>query len=860
MDKVRVYEVAKELGIDSKELIEKAKEIGINVKTASNAITMTEAGQLMEFVMNGIIPAGVEKKSEPKTINSEPTKSEKAEVKDKETPKQKTEQKSDKIGATPTKTSVEKVEEPQKSAENETLAESVQSKKRFRRGITIVKKKKPVVKTDEEIKKETKSLDEKDENKKNESSNAQAKKTKKKKAPAKAKESGTKLQLLDDRDLSNHSTVFEEDEVVLLDFSDKNIVEDDSKKKQSKNKKEIKSIRHNQHMQQTRNISRKKRPKKRPKVAANNEAVTRISIPEDVRVYEFAESVKRSVGEVIKVLFGLGLMVTKNDFLDKDSIEVLAEEFGVEVEIIDPLDKLDYVNIYEESLDPDAKECERPPVITIMGHVDHGKTSLLDKIRSTKVADREAGGITQHIGAYQVIHQGKKITFIDTPGHEAFTEMRSRGAQVTDIVIIVVAADDGVKPQTKEAISHAKAANVPLIVAVNKIDKPQANPEMVMSQLAELGIVPSAWGGDYEFVNISAITGEGIDELLETILLQSEIMELRANPDAMAKAVVVESSVEKGRGPVATVIVQNGTLSVGDIVVADTTYGRIKAILSDSGKPLKKLEPSDTGVIVGLNNIPSAGQLVVQMKSDREARELAQKRYEYRRAKDLSKTTRATLDDLSSLIAEGELKSLPVIIKTDVQGSLEAIKGSLEKLRNEEVKVNIIHEGVGGITEGDLSLADASENSIILGFNVRPTGAIKKKAKELGIEIKSYSIIYDLIDDVKALLSGMMSAVVSEEVTGQAEVRETFTISKVGTIAGCMVIDGYVARGGGARLIRDGVVLYETKIASLKRFSDDAKEVKKGFECGIMLENYNDIKEGDIIETFREVEKEASIA
>jgi len=856
MDKVRVYEVAKELGIDNKELIDKAKEIGIDIKTASNAISMTEAGQLMEFVMNGVVPAGIEKKSKPKTAKSEPKKSKKVEVKDKETPKQKIVEKSDKIEAKPKKTSVEKVEESKKSGEDETLAESVQSKKRFKRGITIVKKKKPVVKTDQEIKKETKPLDE---NKKSESSSTQVAK-KKKKAPAKAKESGIKLELLDDRDLSNHSTVFEEEEVVLLDFSDKNIVEDDSKKKENKNKKEIKSIRHNQHIQQKRNISRKKRAKKRPKVVADNETVTRISIPEDVRVYEFAESVKKSVGEVIKVLFGLGLMVTKNDFLDKDSIEVLAEEFGVEVEIIDPLDKLDYVSSYEESLVPDAKECERPPVITIMGHVDHGKTSLLDKIRSAKVADNEAGGITQHIGAYQVTQQGKKITFIDTPGHEAFTEMRSRGAQATDIVIIVVAADDGVKPQTKEAISHAKAASVPLIVAVNKIDKPQANPEMVMSQLAELDIVPSAWGGDYEFVNVSAITGEGIDELLETILLQSEIMELRANPNAMAKAVVVESSVEKGRGPVATVIVQNGTLSVGDIVVADTTYGRVKAILSDSGKPLQKLEPSDTGVIVGLNNVPSAGQLVVQMKSDREARELAQKRYEYSRAKDLSKTTRATLDDLSSLIAEGELKSLPVIIKTDVQGSLEAIKGSLEKLRNEEVKVNVIHEGVGGITEGDLTLADASENSVILGFNVRPTGAIKKKAKELGIEIKSYSIIYDLIDDVKALLSGMMSTIISEEVTGQAEVRETFTISKVGTIAGCMVTDGYVTRGGGARLIRDGVVLYETKIASLKRFNDDAKEVKKGFECGIMLENYNDIKEGDTIETFREVEEEATIA
>jgi translation initiation factor IF-2 len=551
------------------------------------------------------------------------------------------------------------------------------------------------------------------------------------------------------------------------------------------------------------------------------------------------------------------MMVTKNDFLSKDEIEILAEEFEVEVTTINPLDELDYVAVYDANEDEVLEE--RPPVITIMGHVDHGKTSLLDKIRSAKVAAKEAGGITQHVGAYQVEKNGKKITFVDTPGHEAFTQMRSRGAQATDIVIIVVAADDGVMPQTREAISHTKAAGVPMIVAINKIDKPSANPDNVKSQLAELDILATDWGGEYEFVEVSAHTGAGIDDLLETILLQAEIMELKANPNRKAKAVVVESSLEKGFGPVANVIIKNGTLSVGDNVIVGTTYGRIKAIKLDNGSNVKKIGPSTPAAIVGLNEVPGAGEILVAMDSDKEVRELAEKRAEYERAKELSKSTKASLEDLSALIAEGQLKSLPVIIKADVQGSLEAIKGSLLKLRNEEVKVNIIHEGVGGVTESDVTLADASEHAVILGFNVRPTGSVKKKAKELGVEIHTYNIIYDLIDDVKALLAGLMSPVIKEEVTGQAEVREVFVVGKVGTIAGCKVSDGVIARNSKARLIRDGVVVYESTISSLKRFNEDAKEVKSGYECGIMLDNFNDIKVGDVIETFKDVEEQASL-
>ncbi len=690
---------------------------------------------------------------------------------------------------------------------------------------------------------------------------------KKPKKVAEARETGTKIDIFNHDSMSGDiDSGFGGEEVVLLDFSDKNIYEDmmrqEQKRKEEAKKREAASggpIKGKQAFrpQQKRSLKRGGKRKKYEKVE-NTEVVTSVEIPENVRVYEFAEKVNRSVGEVIGVLFALGMMVTKNDFLSKDEIEILAEEFEVEVTTVNPLDELEIAEDYDAEED-EANLEERPPVITIMGHVDHGKTSLLDRIRTSKVADKEAGGITQHVGAYQVEKNGKKITFVDTPGHEAFTEMRSRGAQATDIVIIVVAADDGVMPQTKEAIAHTKAAGVPLIVAINKMDKESANPDNVKAQLSEIGIMAADWGGEYEFVPVSAHTGMGIDDLLETILLQAEVMELKANPNRKAKAVVVESSLEKGFGPVANVIIKNGTLHIGDNVIVGKTYGRIKAIKLDDGSNVKEIGPSTPAAIVGLNEVPGAGDELIVMDTDKEVRELAEKRAEYDRTKQLSKSTKASLDDLSALIAEGQLKSLPVIIKADVQGSLEAIKGSLEKLRNEEVKVNIIHEGVGGVTESDLALADASEHSVVLGFNVRPTGAVKKKAKELGIEIRSYSIIYDLLDDVKALLGGMMSPVISEEVTGQADVRETFVVGKVGTIAGCKVSDGVITRNSKARLIRDGVVIYESTISSLKRFNEDAKEVKNGYECGIMLANYNDIKEGDVIETFKDVEEQVTL-
>ena len=553
------------------------------------------------------------------------------------------------------------------------------------------------------------------------------------------------------------------------------------------------------------------------------------------------------------------MMTTKNDFLDEDAIEILADEFNVEVNIIDDQKEFDYVAAYEEEIKDDENLQPRAPVITIMGHVDHGKTSLLDYIRKSRVAAGEAGGITQHVGAYMVNKNGRNITFIDTPGHEAFTAMRARGAGVTDIVIIVVAADDGVKPQTKEAVSHAKAAGVPIIIAINKMDKESANPDLVKTGLAELDIMPTEWGGKYEFVPISAKTGMGIDDLLEIVLLQADLLELKANPKANAKATVIESSLQKGRGPVATIIVENGTLHVGDTVVAGVAYGKIRSLLDDQGRPLKEIKPGECGVIVGLSEIAEAGETLIGVKTDKEAREYAQKKAEYIRQKELSKSTKVSIDELSAKIAEGELKTLPVIIKADVGGSLEALKASLEKLANDEIRVNVIHSGVGGITQSDVALASASNDCIILGFNIRPTGEIKEKAKESGVEIKTYNVIYNLIDDVKAILGGLMSPIIREEQLGQAQVRQVIHVPKVGTIAGCIVTEGTINRGAKIRLIREGVVVYEGLVSSLKRFKDDVKEVAKGYECGVGIENFNDIRENDYIESFKEVKEKATL-
>jgi len=919
MDKVKIQEIADEAGLSNGDLLDKAKELGFNVKAANSTISMEDAGILVDYAISGTLPKGfnkpgskskitVTKKKKDAVVEEKAVEAVAEEITETavtEEVAQVVETVVEEVVVDETVTEETVVEEtvveetvveeapieetPAKEEVKEAVIEKpVVKEVKKRKGISVISKK-----TEPEVASGAAKEGEEKKPKRRVLSRSGIKIVRKakpapvragtrismgeqtpyiaKKKPkkiAEARESGEKLDILNHSSMGGEiSSGFGEEEVVLLDFSDKNIYEEmmrqEQKRKEEMKKREAANggpLKGRQPFRphQKRSLKRGGKRKKYVK-EENTDVVTSVEIPENVRVYEFAEKVNRKVGEVVGVLFALGMMVTKNDFLSKDEIEILAEEFEVKVTTINPLDELDYTDAYDEVEEHDENLVERPPVITIMGHVDHGKTSLLDKIREAKVADKEAGGITQHVGAYQVEKNGKKITFVDTPGHEAFTEMRARGAQATDIVIIVVAADDGVMPQTKEAIAHTKAAGVPLIVAINKMDKESANPDNVKSQLAEIDVMATDWGGEYEFVPVSAHSGLGIDDLLETILLQAEVMELRADPKREAKAVVVEASIEKGFGPVANVIIQNGTLRVGDNVIVGKTYGRIKAIKLDDGTSVKEIGPSTPAAIVGLNEVPGAGEELIVMGTDKEVRELADKRAEFERAKQLSKSTKATLDDLSALIAEGQLKSLPIIIKADVQGSLEAIKGSLEKLRNEEVKVNIIHEGVGGVTESDLTLADASEHAVVLGFNVRPTGAVKKKSKELGIEIRSYSIIYDLLDDVKALLGGMMSPVISEEVTGQAEVRETFVVGKVGTIAGCKVSDGVITRNSKARLIRDGIVVYESTISSLKRFNEDAKEVKNGYECGIMLENFNDIKAGDVIETFKDVEEQVSL-
>ena len=893
MDKVKIQEIAAEAGMSNNDMLEKAKKLGFDVKVAASSISLDQAAILMDYIMTGKMPAKKEaskkeaskkepeeekkkaptqkapkKKEVPEEMpkakeTSEAEESPKEQVsegpkasKAKE-PKEKREVPAEEVPAKEVDSEKPKSTEKTKTADKGTEESAAPARRPRRilgrRGITIVKKAKPApVRASKSI-----SL--------SGAGGGQPTPPKKKKPKriAEAKETGSKMEILGDRNLGGSVELYEEEEVVLLDFSDKNIYEEmkrqEEKRRAEAKKRAAQGIGQNRQQfrpQGKRSIRRGGKKKKYIRIESE-EKVSVISIPEDVRVYEFAEKVGKNVGEVVKVLFTLGTMVTKNDFLDKDSIEILAEEFEVEVKTINPLDALDYVDVYDASDDVNSET--RAPVVTIMGHVDHGKTSLLDKIRATKVADKEAGGITQHVGAYQVAKNGQKITFIDTPGHSAFTEMRARGAQATDVAIVVVAADDGVMPQTKESISHAKAAGVPIIIAINKMDKESANPDNVKSQLAEIDILSVDWGGEYEFIPVSAHTGMGIDDLLETILLQAEMMELTADPTRKAKAVIVESSLEKGFGSVANIIVKNGTLHVGDTVIAGTTFGRVKNLILDNGTRVKSIGPSTPAAVVGLQEVPKAGEVLVAMENEKDARDLAGKRKEYMRTKELSKSTKVSIDELGALIAEGQIKKLPLIVKTDVQGSLEAIKGALEELKNEEVKVEVIHQGVGGITESDVTLADASENTIIIGFNVRPTGAVKSKAKELGVEVKTYSVIYDIIDDVKALLGGLMSPVVSEEVTGQAEVRETFSVAKVGTIAGCKVSDGMIERNASARLIRDGVVIYTSKISSLKRFNDDVKEVKNGYECGIMLENFNDIKEGDVIEAFKEVEEKASL-
>lgn len=572
-----------------------------------------------------------------------------------------------------------------------------------------------------------------------------------------------------------------------------------------------------------------------------------VEYEEGITVDELSQKIGQTPANVIKVLFMLGTMVTINSSLNDEQVELICMEYGLECKKVVPVSEVNFEDL--EVVD-DPKDLEsRPPVITIMGHVDHGKTTLLDHIRKSRVAEGEFGGITQHIGAYQVSVKGKKITFLDTPGHEAFTAMRARGAMITDIVIIVVAADDGVMPQTREAVDHALAANVPIIVAINKIDKPGADPQRIMTEVSELGLMPEEWGGDVPYVNISAKQGIGIDELLETVTVVAELAELKANPKRMAYGSVIEGRLDKGRGPVATLLIQNGTLRSGNPIVVGATYGRVRQLVDDRGREIKSAGPATPVEITGLNDVPEAGDKFMVFETEREARHVGEERAQKKIEEERNSTSAMSLDDLFSQMKSGEVVDLNIIVKADVNGTAEAVKSSLEKIDVEGARVNVIRSTVGAISESDILLASASK-AIIYGFNVRPDANVRRKADEEGVEIRLHQVIYKMVEEIEAAMKGMLAPEMEEVVTGQAEIRHIYKVSKIGNIAGCYVTDGSIKRDCGVRLIREGIIVYEGKLASLKRFKDDAKEVNQGYECGLTIENYNDIKEGDIVEGY----------
>ena len=658
--------------------------------------------------------------------------------------------------------------------------------------------------------------------------------------------------------VNNHLSVIDDQAIEKLNNNSKQ-----SKKGSDKNSMENKNNRNNPKANANSNQKNGKsapnnrrggrRPNRRGKgqppknTAAPRRLPSKVTFIGSLTVGQLAEKLGKDASELIKKLMGLGVMATINQELDKDTMELICDDYGVKVEEEELFEVTDLDNYTSE--DEEEKLVERPAVVTIMGHVDHGKTTLLDGIRDTKVTQGEAGGITQHIGAYQIEENNKKITFLDTPGHAAFTTMRARGAKVTDITVLVVAADDGVMPQTVEAINHAKAAEVPIIVAVNKMDKEGANPDRVMQELTEYELVSEAWGGDTIFVNLSAIKREGIDNLLETILLISEVEEFKANPDKLATGTVIEAQLDKGRGPVATLLVQEGTLKVGDPVVVGNTFGRVRAMVNDLGNRVETAAPSTPVEVTGLSDVPQAGDRFVAFEDEKTARQVGEARNQQQIEAQRKESSKMNLDDLFEKIQQGDVKDINIIVKADVQGSVEALAGSLQKIEVEGVKINIIHTAVGAITESDIILASAS-NAIIIGFNVRPDTNAKKVADSEQVEIRLHRVIYTAIEEIEAAMKGMLDPVYEEKVIGQAEVRETFKVSKVGTIAGSYVTEGKITRNSGVRVIRDGIVVFEGEVDTLKRFKDDAKEVAKGYECGITLAKFNDVKEGDIIEAY----------
>jgi len=818
MSKTRVYELAKELNVASKEIIEKAKEVGISYNSHMSTMEEAEISKI-----KGAWNSKPAAKPAPKAEKKEAKPAPKQEVKKAE-PKKEVEK-----GHAPKKEFTKREDHSPKQGQHKQNQERNHSQNQRRH-------------------EQNDKRNQERPNQKPQNANGNRPSFKKEPArtEARSNQQGQVERPRNNQKPNNNNDRFE---------SPRNNRNNDRRNQQRYNDFNNDGFGKKNRNQKGKKGNRREEQKAKPAVPARkfHELPEVLVYTDGMTVAELAKKIKREPAEIIKKLFLLGVMATLNQGLSKDAIELLAADYGMDAEEKIEKDISDLDVYFEEASAEGAESTVRPPVVTIMGHVDHGKTTLLDQLRNSSVVAGEAGGITQHIGAYQIKIDGKPITFLDTPGHAAFTTMRARGADITDITVIVVAADDGVMPQTIEAINHAKAADVPIIVAVNKIDKPAANPGRVMQELSDLGLVPEAWGGDTIFVEISAKFNQNIEELLEMILLVAEVQELKANPNRLALGTVIEARLDKSKGPIATLLVQEGTLKVGDPIVVGNTFGRVRVMVNDQGRRVKTALPATPVEITGLNASPQAGDRFVVFEDEKTARAAGEERAKRALIEQRNASSRITLDNLFSTLKEGELKEVNVIIKADVQGSVEALASSLQKIEVEGVRVKIIHTAVGAINESDITLATAS-NAIIIGFNVRPTPQAKIQAESDQVDIRLHRIIYNVIDEIETAMKGMLDPEFEEKITGQAIVRETYTVSKLGTIAGSYVLEGVVKRSSSVRLIRDNIVIYEGELASLKRFKDDAKEVKLGFECGIMIEGYNDIKVDDIIEAYEMVE------
>lgn len=813
MSKTRVYELAKELNVASKEIIEKAKEVGISYNSHMSTMEESEISKIKGAWNSkpATKPADKEPKKEVKSAPKQ--EANKAEPK-KEASKQEFTKKEDRAP----NQGHQKQNQERNHSHNQSRHDQNDKRNQERPN----------------------------QKQKNANGNRPSFKKEPARTEARSNQQGQVERPRNNQKQNNNNDRFE---------SPRNNRNNDRRNQQRYNDFNNDGFSKKNRNQKGKKGNRREEQKAKPAVPARkfHELPDVLVYTDGMTVAELAKKIKREPAEIIKKLFLLGVMATLNQGLSKDAIELLAADYGMDAEEKIEKDISDLDVYFEEAAAENAESTVRPPVVTIMGHVDHGKTTLLDQLRNSSVVEGEAGGITQHIGAYQIKIDGKPITFLDTPGHAAFTTMRARGADITDITVIVVAADDGVMPQTIEAINHAKAADVPIIVAVNKIDKPAANPGRVMQELSDLGLVPEAWGGDTIFVEISAKFNQNIEELLEMILLVAEVQELKANPNRLALGTVIEARLDKSKGPIATLLVQEGTLKVGDPIVVGNTFGRVRVMVNDQGRRVKTALPATPVEITGLNASPQAGDRFVVFEDEKTARAAGEERAKRALIEQRNASSRITLDNLFSTLKEGELKEVNVIIKADVQGSVEALASSLQKIEVEGVRVKIIHTAVGAINESDITLATAS-NAIIIGFNVRPTPQAKIQAESDQVDIRLHRIIYNVIDEIETAMKGMLDPEFEEKITGQAIVRETYTVSKLGTIAGSYVLEGVVKRSSSVRLIRDNIVIYEGELASLKRFKDDAKEVKLGFECGIMIDGYNDIKVDDIIEAYEMVE------